>query len=192
MFNTIKISTLCAVLKMITFSMGIIILVSIAVTCANYTVDDPRGKNMMSAKAIEEVIKEHTDELMSIPGVVGTAQGLCDGKPCIKVLIIKKNPELEQKIPNLLEGYPVVVQETGEIRALTIEEVLKEHTDELMSIPGVVGTAQGLCDGKPCIKVYVIKKTPELEQKIPDILEGYPVVAQETGEFRALPQKQNC
>jgi len=74
--------------------------------------------------------------------------------------------------------------------AKRIEEVLKEHTKELMSVPGVVGTAQGLCDDKPCIKVYVLKKTPELGQKIPDILEGYPVMIEETGEFRALPKNQ--
>ncbi|MBI1924994.1 hypothetical protein HYR99_12195 [Candidatus Poribacteria bacterium] len=60
-----------------------------------------------------------------------------------------------------------------------------------MSIPGVVGTAQGVCDGKPCIKVFVITKTPELERKIPRVLEGHPVMVQETGEIQALPQNQN-
>lgn len=74
--------------------------------------------------------------------------------------------------------------------AKTIEEVLKEHTKELMSVPGVVGTALGLCDDTPCIKVYVAKKTSELDQKIPDILEGYPVMIEETGEIRALPENQ--
>ena len=69
-----------------------------------------------------------------------------------------------------------------------IEKVLEEHTLELMSIDGVVGTAQGLCNGKPCIKVYVIKKTRQLTQRIPTTLEGYPVVIEETGEFRALPE----
>ena len=75
--------------------------------------------------------------------------------------------------------------------AKSIEEVLKEHTDAWLAIAGVVGTAQGLCDGKPCIKVFIIEKTPELEQKIPDVLEGFPVEVVETGEFRALPQNQN-
>lgn len=68
----------------------------------------------------------------------------------------------------------------------SIEEVLQENSNKLMSIPGVVGTGQGLCNGMPCIKVFVIKKTPELDQKIPDVLEGYPVVVEETGMFRAL------
>lgn len=69
--------------------------------------------------------------------------------------------------------------------ALTIEEVLKKHTDSLMIIPGVVGTGQGLCDGKSCITVFVVKKTPELEDKIPKTLEGYPIKIKETGVFRA-------
>ncbi len=71
----------------------------------------------------------------------------------------------------------------------SIEIVLQEHTDELMSMPGVVGTAQSLCDDKPCIKVYVLELTPELEKKIPKNLEGYAVDIEVTGEIRALPKK---
>lgn len=72
-----------------------------------------------------------------------------------------------------------------------IEEVLREHARGLMSIPGVVGTAQGLCNDRPCIKVFVIKKTAEVEEKVPDNLEGYPVTMEETGEIRALPESQD-
>ena len=68
---------------------------------------------------------------------------------------------------------------------MTIKEVLKKYTDNLMSISGVVGTGQGLFDGKSCIKVFVVKKTPELEDKIPEKLEGYPVKIKETGVIRA-------
>lgn len=70
-----------------------------------------------------------------------------------------------------------------------IEEVLKKYTPELMSKPGVVGTSQGLCDGQPCIKVFAVEKTWALQQEIPNTLEGYPVVIEKTGKFRALPGK---
>ena len=70
----------------------------------------------------------------------------------------------------------------------SIVEVLEEHTRELMALPGVVGTAQGLCEKKSCIKVFVIKKTPALERKIPETLDGYPVSIEETGKIRALPE----
>lgn len=68
----------------------------------------------------------------------------------------------------------------------TIEAVLKEHTAGLMALEGVVGTGQGQRDGKPCIHVYVLKKTPELLAQIPSTLEGYAVEVQETGVIRAL------
>jgi hypothetical protein len=71
----------------------------------------------MSAMSIEEVLMKYTDNLMSISGVVGTGQGLFDGKSCIKVFVVKMTPELEDKIPEKLEGYPVKIKETGVIRA---------------------------------------------------------------------------
>jgi hypothetical protein len=78
----------------------------------------------------------------------------------------------------------------GTMATRAIEEVLRAHTEVLMGFPGVVGTAQGLCDGKPCIKVYVIRKTPDLERQIPDSLEGYPVMIEETGEIKALSKER--
>ncbi len=72
----------------------------------------------MQEKSIKAVLKEHTNSLMALPGVVGTAQGLCDGAPCIKVFVVKKTPELLKQIPSVLEGYTVEVEETGVIRAL--------------------------------------------------------------------------
>jgi hypothetical protein len=72
----------------------------------------------MTQKTIQEVLKDHTPELMSIPGVVGTALGEHQGELCIKVLVIEKTPELTEKIPSTLEGFPVIIQQTGEIRAL--------------------------------------------------------------------------
>ena len=69
--------------------------------------------------------------------------------------------------------------------AMTIEEALKKHTEELMAVPGVVGVGQGLCDGAPCIKVLVIERTPEIEKRIPDTLEGHKVEVDVTGRIRA-------
>jgi len=72
-----------------------------------------------------------------------------------------------------------------------IQEVLEDHAPELMSTPGVVGTGLSLCNDQPCIKVFVVKETPELKEKIPDTLEGYPVVIEESGTFRALPKRDD-
>lgn len=68
----------------------------------------------------------------------------------------------------------------------TIEQVQEEHTDEWMAIPGVEGTAIGLYEGKPCIKIFTSSKPQEVRDKIPSRVEGYPVIIEETGAFRAL------
>jgi hypothetical protein len=71
----------------------------------------------VSGKTIEQVQQEHTDAWMAIPGVVGTAIGQCQGKPCILVFTAANTEQVRRKIPPMVEGYPVVVEYTGEIRA---------------------------------------------------------------------------
>ena len=66
----------------------------------------------------------------------------------------------------------------------SIEEVQNAHTDSLMKVPGVVGTMIGACDARPCIKVLVVRLTPELRRVIPDSLDGYRVELEETGIVR--------
>ena len=77
--------------------------------------------------------------------------------------------------------------ENDKMPSKPIEEVLEEHTKDLMSIEGVTGTAESLCNGQPCIIVYVVKKTEQLIHQIPGSLEGYPVEIEESGVFKALP-----
>ncbi len=57
---------------------------------------------------------------MAIQGVVGVYVGLDkDGKtPCLKVMVARKTRELVRKLPTTLEGYRVIVDETGIIRPL--------------------------------------------------------------------------
>ena len=69
---------------------------------------------------------------------------------------------------------------------ISITQALEQATAKLMKIKGVVGTALGLCDGAPCIKIYVARKTPELLAQIPATIAGHPVVIEETGPFKAL------
>jgi len=77
-----------------------------------------QGEKAMQQKSIEEVLKTHTPNLMSIPGVIGTAIGEQKGESCIIVLVIEKTSELTGKIPSTIEGFPVIIKQTGEIRAL--------------------------------------------------------------------------
>jgi hypothetical protein len=70
----------------------------------------------------------------------------------------------------------------------TVDQVKEKYAPEIMAIPGVTGIGIGNSDRKTglAIKVYVERMTPELKRRIPAELEGYPVIAETTGEFRAL------
>ena len=81
----------------------------------------PRGNEpaVTPARPLTEVLAAHTPGWMAIPGVVGTAESrLPDGRPCILVLVTRLTPELEQRIPASVEGWPVRIEESGEIHAM--------------------------------------------------------------------------
>lgn len=72
----------------------------------------------MSQRSIDDVLRAHTDHLMSIDGVVSVGQGLCGGEPCMRVGVSVPADTLRGKIPDSLEGYPVEVTEIGMVRPL--------------------------------------------------------------------------
>lgn len=70
------------------------------------------------------------------------------------------------------------------MQASSITELLRQHREEWLSIPGVVGTGIGECDGLPCIKLFVAEETPQLLRAIPDSVGGYTIKLEITGQFR--------
>jgi hypothetical protein len=77
----------------------------------------PTKGNPPDSAAVSQALERHADSLMRIPGVVGTAEGSCAGRPCVLVLVERLTPALQKAIPPVLEGIPVEVRETGRIRA---------------------------------------------------------------------------
>ena len=69
-------------------------------------------------KPIEQVLQESSDRLLALSGVVGIAHGLSPSRPHIKVYVVSKTSALLEQIPGEIEGYTVVVEETGEFRKL--------------------------------------------------------------------------
>jgi hypothetical protein len=69
---------------------------------------------------INAVLADHDKELLAIPNVVGVYVGLLDDNKtqCLKVMLARKSAASERAIPHALEGYPVIVEVTGEIRPL--------------------------------------------------------------------------
>jgi hypothetical protein len=73
----------------------------------------------VTKKPIESVLEENTSRLMSLNGVVGIAVSRSQGKLCIKVFVNQKTDELQHQIPSSLGGYPVLVEQRGQFRALS-------------------------------------------------------------------------
>jgi hypothetical protein len=73
---------------------------------------------VLSGVTVSEVKDKCTAELMVIKGVVGVGIGEQNGLPCIKVFLENGSAELKVKIPKTLEGYRVVTEVTGPIKAL--------------------------------------------------------------------------
>jgi len=69
-----------------------------------------------------------------------------------------------------------------------IADVLARHTSSLLAVSGVVGTGEGRSHDEAVIVVFVVKRTPELERRIPKAIEGYPVELRESGEVTAPPR----
>jgi hypothetical protein len=72
----------------------------------------------MLKPTIGQVHKKYQDLWKAIPGVIGVGLGAVNGKPVIKVVVVQKAPALEQKMPKVVDGFSVVIEETGGSRAL--------------------------------------------------------------------------
>jgi len=108
---------LVASVRLVTVVVALVAGCAALAACTQVSGREEQGSRM-AGNPIDAVLKQHTDRLLSLPGVVGTAISECEGNPCIKVLVVKKTPELAKWIPSALDGFPVVIEESGEIRAL--------------------------------------------------------------------------
>lgn len=73
----------------------------------------------MEDRTIAEVIRDRAAELMAIPGVTGVAEGrTADDRVCLVIYVHTRTPALERDLPREVSGFPVVVEESGEIRPL--------------------------------------------------------------------------
>ena len=69
---------------------------------------------------INAVLAAHDTQLLALPDVVGAYIGTLEDSRtlCIKVMLARGNPQVERRIPRSIEGYPVRVEVSGEIRPM--------------------------------------------------------------------------
>jgi hypothetical protein len=94
--------------------------------------------------------------------------------------------------PAASQGEMLLTKENPQVQA--VMSIQDRATADLMSVPGVVGTATGLTDdGRLCVMVY-LDSQPKGKPTgrgissagIPAEIEGVPVVTEVTGKFRAM------
>lgn len=83
-------------------------------------------------------------------------------------------------------GEPKSARKT--VKTGPITDVLAARTPELLRIPGVIGTGEGTENGERVIVVFVSRRTPELDAKLPRELDGYGIVIREAGDITAPPR----
>jgi hypothetical protein len=79
--------------------------------------EDRPWRLIVSERSISDVLQRHTAELMALPNVVGTAQGELNGEPSVMVMVVARTEELESMIPKEIDGFLIVISETGELNA---------------------------------------------------------------------------
>jgi hypothetical protein len=68
---------------------------------------------------INLVKDKYVDDLMKVNGVVGVYVGETEQKQqCITVMVIEETEVIKKEIPKELDGYPVIIEVTGEIKPM--------------------------------------------------------------------------
>jgi hypothetical protein len=99
-------------------------MVAICVLLAGY--DKPSDKQDANPKAEEHTVaqsdilavkEKHEPQLLAISGVVGVGITERNGKQSIVLFVEENTEQIKQAAPKSLEGYPVVIEAIGAVRA---------------------------------------------------------------------------
>jgi hypothetical protein len=80
---------------------------------------DPAQKasTTMADTGIEQVIERNVDSIMTLPDVVAVSESLCNKQLCIKILLGAENADTRARLPEQIEGIPVVIEVSGQFFA---------------------------------------------------------------------------
>jgi hypothetical protein len=67
----------------------------------------------------------------------------------------------------------------------SIAKAIENHGSELMELNHVVAVGESLCNGEPCIRVYLAQADHETLKQIPAELDGITVIKEISGPIRA-------
>lgn len=68
--------------------------------------------------------------------------------------------------------------------ATSVKDAQQKLNGKVLGKPGISGTAIGMKNGGPCLKVYV--SDDAAAKRVPGSVSGFPVVVEKSGSFRRL------
>lgn len=87
------------------------------VACEPGGISKSNQSSALSSEQVDAIKQRYDAKVLTIPGVVGSGIGECDGEMCFKVFVVKQTPSLQQALPREFEGVKVEIEETGEMKA---------------------------------------------------------------------------
>lgn len=99
----------------------VLVLGAVLAACGGESASPPSDPEPMpvAQRPIEAVMNDHVQEWMQTPGVTVVYISQDEhGRPCIKIGVREFDEERDAGFGHEIEGYPIVVEETGEIRPL--------------------------------------------------------------------------
>jgi hypothetical protein len=71
------------------------------------------------------------------------------------------------------------------VNQISIANAIESYGPELMELEHVVGIGESLCNGEPCIRVYLAQADSDTLNEIPTKLDGITVIKEISGSFRS-------
>jgi len=98
-------------------ALGGVFALMMTAACARGTPPpETREQEAVSRTTIEEALIALTDRFIDQNGVTGTGVGSCNGNPCLKVYVVRRDAPVVSNVPSTLGGWDVSVEVSGEIR----------------------------------------------------------------------------
>jgi hypothetical protein len=101
--------------KDILYSLGILVITGILIYMNNSV--SAKNSEAIQMKSIEEAQREVEEEAMKLKEVTAVYIGQENNKSVIKVGVEKFDPNLINVLPKQIDGYQVIVEETGKFEA---------------------------------------------------------------------------
>jgi len=113
-------------LTRVSFPIVIVLFLSVPLGCSKPATEPLQTPGLTQAdnpmQSVSTVLKNHSADLLNIPGIEGVAEGTCDEQlACIRIFVSVPAPSISEKVEQLIGDTPHVFEETDGFNAIAIE-----------------------------------------------------------------------